>query len=116
MMRKGAEFFVGEHDFAAFRGAGCAAKTTIRTVNSVEINKDGELLHFDVNGVGFLRNMVRIMAGTLVEIGFGRREPESVNTLLQSHDRSSAGVTAPPQGLSLVQVFFGDCFSFEKKS
>lgn len=106
-MRKAAAFFVGEHDFAAFRGAGCAAKTTLRVVTSIEISEHGEFLLIDVVGVGFLRNMVRIMVGTLVEIGLGRREPVSVRDLLLSGNRSAAGSTAPPQGLSLAQVFFG---------
>ena len=107
-MREAAAFFVGEHDFGAFRATGCAAKTTVRVVRSVEIREQGEFLLVDVVGVGFLRNMVRIMVGTLVEIGQERREPSSVRDLLLSADRSAAGMTAPPQGLSLVQVFFGN--------
>lgn len=116
VMLESAAYFVGEHDFAAFRGAGCSAKTTQRTVHSVEIKEQGEFLLIDVVGVGFLRNMVRIMVGTLVEIGLGRRAPDSVRNLLMTPDRTLAGVTAPPHGLSLVQVFFGKEYFEEKKS
>jgi tRNA pseudouridine38-40 synthase len=107
-MRRGAGFFVGEHDFAAFRGAGCAARTTIRKVHSVEITQQGEFLLLDVTGEGFLRNMVRIMVGTLVEIGLGRRSANAVREMLEGRDRSAAGITAPPQGLCLVEVIFGN--------
>jgi tRNA pseudouridine38-40 synthase len=107
-MRRGAGFFVGEHDFAAFRGAGCAARTTIRSVHSVEITPQGEFLLVDVTGEGFLRNMVRIMVGTLVEIGLGRRSAMAVREMLEVRDRSAAGITAPPQGLCLVEVIFGN--------
>ncbi|GAM10985.1 tRNA pseudouridine synthase A [Geobacter sp. OR-1] len=114
-MKRGAAYFAGEHDFAAFRATGCAAKTTVRVVNSVTISADGELLLIDVQGVGFLRNMVRIMAGTLVEIGLGRRSPESVRELLLSPARSAAGATAPAHGLTLVRVSFG-CFNHLEKN
>jgi tRNA pseudouridine38-40 synthase len=113
-MRVGAGYFVGEHDFAAFRGAGCSAKTTVRRVDSLEISENGEFLHFDVIGAGFLRNMVRSMVGTLVEIGLRKRTPETVAELLRSPDRSAVGATAPPQGLSLVGVAFGS-FSPDRK-
>ncbi|MBT0666325.1 tRNA pseudouridine(38-40) synthase TruA [Geobacter pelophilus] len=114
-MRIAAGHFVGEHDFASFRGTGCAAKTTIRVVKSVTLSENGEFLQIDVKGVGFLRNMVRIMTGTLVEVGLGRRNPESILDLLRVPDRSAAGVTAPPQGLSLVEVSFGSFFAEDKK-
>jgi tRNA pseudouridine38-40 synthase len=114
-MRDAAGYFVGEHDFASFRGTGCAAKTTIRVVKSVTLTEDGEFLRIDVKGVGFLRNMVRIMTGTLVEVGLGRRDPQSIRDLLRLPDRSAAGATAPPQGLSLVEVSFGTFFSEDKK-
>jgi len=114
-MRRAASYFAGEHDFASFRGAGCAAKTTIRVIKSVTISEEGEFLMIDVKGVGFLRNMVRIMTGTLVEVGLGRRAAESVESLLSLPDRTVAGVTAPPQGLSLVEVSFGSYFSEDKK-
>ena len=105
-MRQACTHFVGEHDFAAFRAANCAAKTTVRCINSLELVQDGPLIHLDVNGSGFLKNMVRIMAGTLLEVGRGKRAPEEVATLLRGGNRQASGMTAPPQGLCLMQVFY----------
>jgi tRNA pseudouridine38-40 synthase len=105
-MREACSYFIGEHDFAAFQATKCAAKTTIRRINSVELVEEGAFLHIDVNGTGFLRNMVRIMAGTLVEVGQGRRPAQDVARLLQEGDRQVAGVTAPAQGLCLMQVYY----------
>ncbi len=105
-MRAAASHLVGEKDFASFRASGCAAKTTIRTIHRVEIAEDGESIRIDIIGTGFLRNMVRIMAGTLVEVGLGRRIPDTVSDLLERPDRRLAGATAPPQGLCLMKVFF----------
>lgn len=105
-MRAAAAHLVGVKDFASFRASGCAAKTTIRTIHRVEIAEDGEFVRIDIIGTGFLRNMVRIIAGTLVEAGLGRRMPDTVSDLLERPDRSLAGVTAPPQGLCLMKVFF----------
>jgi len=105
-MRRGAAHFVGEHDFSAFRAANCVAKRTVRTINSFEISRHGRYLHLDVNGCGFLKNMVRIMVGTLQEVGLGKRPPEDIVRLLRDGDRRLAGMTAPPQGLCLMQVFY----------
>lgn len=105
LMRQGAALFVGEHDFSAFRTSGCAAKTTIRRIDSVEISTSGDLLHIDVTGSGFMRNMVRIMAGTLVEIGKGRMQPEYISRCL-TVPVNKAGPTAPPHGLCLMEVFY----------
>ncbi len=105
-MRRAAGRFVGEHDFAAFCAAGSDVRTTVRRIETCELTEDGELLLFDVRGNGFLRNMVRIMVGTLVEIGQGSRSPESVDMLLAPGRREDAGRTAPPQGLCLMRVFY----------
>ena len=105
-MRAACALFIGEHDFAAFRASNCAAKTTVRRINSLELVQEGRFLHLDVNGSGFLKNMVRIIAGTLVEVGQGRRTPQEVARLLKEGDRQLAGKTAPPQGLCLMQVFY----------
>lgn len=104
LMRAGAALFVGEHDFAAFRTSGCAAKTTIRRIDAVGISVSGDLIHIDVTGSGFMRNMVRIMAGTLVEIGKGRMPPEHIIRCLKESG-AKPGPTAPPQGLCLIEVF-----------
>lgn len=105
LMRRGAALFVGEHDFAAFRTSGCAAKSTRRRIDSVEISTSGALLHIDVIGSGFMRNMVRIMAGTLVEVGKGKLPPEHVGRCL-TEAGVKAGPTAPPHGLCLMEVFY----------
>jgi len=105
-MRTAAASLVGEHDFAAFRSSGCDAKTTRREIFAMRLVEEGELLQVDVAGSGFLRNMVRVIVGTLVEIGQGKRPVDSVTELLQSGDRTAAGVTAPPQGLCLMRVYY----------
>lgn len=106
-MTRAAEYLVGEHDFAAFRAANCGARTTRRRIFSLQVRRDGELVVIDVHGGGFLKNMVRIIAGTLVEVGLGRRSADSVPELLASGQRPAAGATAPPQGLCLMTVTFG---------
>ncbi|GFE59250.1 tRNA pseudouridine(38-40) synthase TruA [Geobacter sp. AOG1] len=106
VMRRAAACLVGEHDFAALRGAGCAARTTVRRVDGVVIEKHGELVTIDVRGSGFLRHMVRNMVGTLVEVGQGRRAADSIPDLLAAGERSKAGITAPACGLCLVEVYY----------
>jgi tRNA pseudouridine38-40 synthase len=103
-MRAGAATLLGEHDFAAFRAAGCTAKTTIRRMESVVIARDGGVVTVDVRGNAFLRMMVRIVVGTLVEVGSGRFTPAQVVEILASKDRTRAGKTAPPHGLELMEV------------
>jgi tRNA pseudouridine38-40 synthase len=104
-MRAGAAALVGEHDFAAFRAAGCTAKTTTRRIDGIELtHPDPELLTIEVRGNAFLRNMVRIVVGTLVEVGSGRRTESQVAEILASRDRTRAGTTAPAHGLELIEV------------
>ncbi|TPV92482.1 MAG: tRNA pseudouridine(38-40) synthase TruA [Myxococcales bacterium FL481] len=114
-MRRAAAAFVGEHDFAAFRAADCQATTTIRRVTAVEITShplvhplaawpDACELHVDVHGDAFLKRMVRIMVGTLVEVGWGNRLPDGIAPLLRGSERHLAGRTAPAEGLVLVEV------------
>ena len=105
-MRSAAAFFVGEHDFAAFRTAGCAARTTVRRIHSVTVVKDGDVITIDVRGTGFLKNMVRIMVGTLVNVGRGKSEPALVSRLLAEPGSVAAGATAPPHGLCLEEVYY----------
>jgi len=105
-MRNAAGFFIGHHNFAAFRASNCAAKTTVRRIDSIEVTRKGNLVIIDVVGGGFLKNMVRVMAGTLVDIGRGRFKPDHIRELLLSGDRKQAGVTAPACGLSLIEVTY----------
>lgn len=107
-MQKAAAYFIGEHDFAAFRGANCSAVTSRRRIDEVSIARNGALVTIDVTGGGFLKYMVRIMAGTLVDVGRGRFVPEHVASLLSEPDRQRGGVTAPPQGLCLLHVIYPD--------
>lgn len=105
-MRQAAVHFLGEKDFAAFRAAKCAAKTTVRRIDSLEICRNMEYVVFDVKGTGFLRNMVRIIVGTLVEVGQGKLLPEEIPALIERGRREDTGITAPPQGLCLQEVFY----------
>jgi tRNA pseudouridine38-40 synthase len=100
-----AAILTGEHDFAAFRAAGCAAKTTVRKLESIALSEpEPDLLVVDVRGNAFLRNMVRILVGTLVDVGSGRLAGAQVAEILASKDRVRAGITAPAHGLELVEV------------
>jgi tRNA pseudouridine38-40 synthase len=105
-MRSGADRFVGYHDFAAFRASGCEARTSMREIFAVDLSRDEDMLRIDVQGKGFLRNMIRIMVGTLVEIGLGKRSAQDVDLLLQQGSRIQAGFTAPSHGLCLMEVWY----------
>lgn len=105
-MSAAAQAFVGQHDFAAFRSSSCEAGTTRREIFSCSLIEDGEFLYLDVRGDGFLKNMIRIIAGTLVEIGLKRRPVDDVLQLLQGKDRTRAGRTAPAHGLCLMEVWY----------
>lgn len=105
-MREAAAFLEGEHDFRSFCSVHTGAKDTVRTVYSVEIRQDGDLIVIRVTGNGFLYNMVRIIAGTLVNVGKGLAEPESVKTALDAGKRETAGPTAPARGLILLGIAY----------
>ncbi|HUQ07763.1 MAG TPA: tRNA pseudouridine(38-40) synthase TruA [Kofleriaceae bacterium] len=107
-MREAATAFPGERDFAALRAAGCTARTTVRNIEEVTLSSPESgapgLVAVDVRGNAFLRNMVRILVGTLVDVGEGRLRAAQIPEILASRDRTRAGQTAPPQGLYLVSV------------
>lgn len=105
-MKKAARGFIGTHDFIGFARSGFTVKTTIRTIYAIEIEKKGNIITIDITGNGFLYNMVRIMAGTLVFAGSGKIDPSMIPDIIDSRDRSRAGITAPPQGLCLKEVFY----------
>lgn len=103
-MRKGASYLVGEHDFKSFCGTNAQVKTTVRTIEKIEIQKENNLITIRVCGNGFLYNMVRILAGTLMEVGAGAYPPAHIKEILEKKDRSAAGPTAPARGLTLVEI------------
>ena len=103
-MRRAAALLIGEHDFSAFCTARGKKKSAVRTIKNIELRRDGEELRLVFSGDGFLYNMVRILTGTLLEVGSGRRSAESVGEALVSLNRAQAGFTAPPQGLFLWEV------------
>lgn len=103
-MRQAAALLQGEHDFASFCGNPRMKKSTVRLVDSIRIQRQKDRIIFTFHGTGFLQNMVRILVGTLLEVGRGLREPEEMTALLQARDRRLAGPTAPPEGLCLMKV------------
>jgi tRNA pseudouridine38-40 synthase len=104
-MARAARLFEGVHDFAAFQGAGSDTPTTDREIFASRVAVDADrMIDYEITGSGFLRHMVRAIAGTLVEVGGGRRDPESMRALVASADRTLAGRTAPAEGLVLVSV------------
>ncbi|MFW6229828.1 MAG: tRNA pseudouridine(38-40) synthase TruA, partial [Halanaerobium sp.] len=107
LMQKAAIIFEGCHDFAAFCAAGSSVKSTVREIYSLDIYAaDNNEIWIDVVGNGFLYNMIRILAGTLIETGLGKRTLSELKYILQSCDRNNAGFTAPAQGLTLMEVFY----------
>ncbi len=105
-MREAARYFVGEHDFKSFCQVGAQVKTTVRTVYDVNVYEEGFDLVIRVTGGGFLYNMVRIMAGTLIEVGQGKRTPQEIQNIIEAKNREAAGPTAPAHGLMLVKYEF----------
>ena len=105
-MNAAAAALTGRHDFSAFMSEGSDVEDTVRTVKSVSVTKSGRLIEIRISADGFLYNMVRIIVGTLVEVAHGRISPDTVGEILESRDRSRAGMTAPPQGLYLNRVTY----------
>jgi tRNA pseudouridine38-40 synthase len=105
-MRQAAAMLVGEHDFRAFRASDCERRTTRRILRRLEVDRQGAVLTFDVEATAFLKNMVRILVGTLVDVGRGHLPPEAVARMLETGDRAAGGMTAPPQGLTLLRVIY----------
>ena len=101
-MQKAAGYLVGEHDFKSFCAANAQSETTIRTIYSCEVSKKEDIITIRVTGNGFLYNMVRIIAGTLIKVGNGDYKPEDMKEILDACDRSKAGPTAPAHGLTMI--------------
>lgn len=105
-MKKAAEAFLGKHDFIGFAAAGFTVKTTVRTIYSLDIERNGDIIAIHITGDGFLYNMVRIIAGTLAFVGTGKLSAEKMPEIIASGERKRAGITAPAQGLFLSEVFY----------
>ncbi|MBR2190064.1 MAG: tRNA pseudouridine(38-40) synthase TruA [Eubacterium sp.] len=103
-MKEAAGFLVGEHDFAAFCSTGSQVENTVRTIESLEVTQNGDEIAIIAKGNGFLYNMVRIIAGTLLEVGEGKLEPSDMEDIIASKDRGKAGKTAVARGLRLVEI------------
>lgn len=107
-MREGARYLVGEHDFVSFCNVRTNTEDTVRTVESIEISREDAEITIRITGNGFLYNMVRIIAGTLIRVGRGFYTPERVKEILEAKKRTEAGVTAPPNGLVLVEIIYAE--------
>lgn len=119
-MQEGAQHLLGEHDFSAFRDAHCQASSTVRRIDAITFtpapaseswvyprpSEEGRLWRIDFHGSAFLKYMIRIIVGTLVQVGSGQRKASAIADILASGDRRRAGLTAPPEGLTLVEVFY----------
>ena len=103
-MRQGAAYLIGHHDFSSFRAAACQAKSPVKTLDKIDIAKDGEEIVFYVEARSFLHHQVRNIVGTLKMVGDGHLRPEDVKTILEAKDRTAAGPTAPAGGLYLSRV------------
>ena len=103
-MQEAMKFFEGEHDFKAFKASGTSSKSSVRTIYKGEVKHEGERIIIEVTGNGFLYNMVRIIAGTLVDVGLEKIKPEEIPEIIESKDRTKAGKTLPPHGLYLLKV------------
>lgn len=108
-MKQAVKYFEGEHDFKAFKASGTSSKSSIRTIYKAEVFKmPNNRIYIELTGNGFLYNMVRIIAGTLVDVGTGKIKPEDIEKIIESKDRTNAGKTLPPQGLYLVCVNYNN--------
>ncbi|MFO7612296.1 MAG: tRNA pseudouridine(38-40) synthase TruA [Clostridia bacterium] len=105
-MKTAAGYFKGAHDFRGFMASGSDVADTLRTIHGIDIDHNGDLIGIDIIGSGFLYNMVRIICGTLLECGIGKREPSEIPNVIMSGDRRAAGRTLPAHGLYLVKVVY----------
>ena len=107
-MNEACKYFLGEHDFASFCAAGSQVESTVREIYDLHVKKEGDLLTISVTGNGFLYNMVRIIAGTLLKVGGGHILPEEIEKIIAGKDRALAGPTAPAKGLTLVKIRYSN--------
>lgn len=103
-MKKAIKYFEGEHDFKGFKASGTSSKSSVRIIYKTNIIEDGERIKIELTGNGFLYNMVRIISGTLIDVGLGKIKPEEILSIIESKDRKKAGRTLPPYALYLIKV------------
>ena len=103
-MKEALKYFEGEHDFKAFKASGTSSKNSVRTIYETKIYENGDRIIIELTGNGFLYNMVRIIVGTLVEVGLGKIEPNQIENIIKEGKRENAGKTLPPNGLYLLEV------------
>ena len=103
-MNEAIKYFIGEHDFKAFKASGTGSKSSVRKILDGEVRKEGERIIIEITGTGFLYNMVRIISGTLLEVGLGKMNPNEIPEIIESKDRTKAGKTLPAHGLYLLKV------------
>jgi tRNA pseudouridine38-40 synthase len=106
LMRKAATYFIGTHDFEAFRSIGGNVKTSVRAVSELKIEQEGNFIRIIISADGFLYNMVRIITGTLIDVGVGRIKPDEIKNIIESKNRKRAGKCVPGKGLCLDEVFY----------
>lgn len=107
LMKKAAEYFLGEYDFKSFCANRKMKKSTVRIITKLDIREKNGIIRLDFYGNGFLYNMIRIMTGTLIEVGLAKRKPEDIKRIIEAKDRKEAGYLAPAHGLFLEEVFYG---------
>ena len=105
-MKEATKYFEGEHDFKAFKSSGTSGKNSVRTIYKAIVKKEGERIIIELTGNGFLYNMVRIISGTLLDVGMGKIAPDEIENIIESKDRQKAGKTLPAHGLYLVEVLY----------
>lgn len=115
-MKQGGSYLLGENDFTSFRAANCQSNTAMRNVWAVDVSRRNDLILIDIEANAFLHHMVRIIAGVLMDVGAGEKDPEWVAQLLTAKDRNLAGKTAAPNGLYLVKVTYAKRFGLEDES
>ncbi|MFQ9516534.1 MAG: tRNA pseudouridine(38-40) synthase TruA [Eubacterium sp.] len=113
-MKEAAAYIVGEHDFASFCSSGSQVESTIRTVYTLEVFREEDVISIRISGNGFLYNMVRIIVGTLMKVGFGVYPPEHVKEIVEAKDRYQAGPKAPACGLTLIGIEYGEEINSEQ--
>ena len=105
-MKEAIKHFKGKHDFKAFKSSGTSSKSSIREIYKAELTQEGDRIQIELEGSGFLYNMVRIIAGTLVDVGLEKTKPQEIVEIIETGDRNKAGKTLPPNGLCLIEVYY----------